>query len=69
MYALQPKHSKLKEEEVKILLNKFNISLGQIPKIKKSDPALPEYANEGDIIKIERKGEKDIVYYRVVVSD
>ena len=69
MYALQPKHSKLKEEEIKTLLEKFNISLGQMPKIKKSDPALPEGVQEGDIIKIERKGEKDTTYYRVVVSD
>jgi len=69
MYASQTKHSKMKEEEVKNLLEKFNISLGQLPKIKISDPALPEGVKEGDVIKIERKNEKDITYYRFVVSD
>lgn len=66
-HILQPKHIILKEEDVDKLLEKFNISLTQLPKIKLDDPALPENSVVGDVIKIERKDEDKIVlYYRVV---
>jgi len=68
MHALQPKHTKLKAEEVKSLLEKYNISLSQLPKIKRDDPALPAGCNIGDVVKIERQiGDKVSYYYRVVV--
>jgi len=68
MHILQPKHSKMKPEEVRKLLSDLNVSLAQLPKIKIEDPALPEKCEVGNIIKIERKsGEKTVVYYRVVV--
>jgi len=67
MHELQPKHTKLKKEEVEKLLNQFNISLSQLPKIKITDPALSEDFDIADVVKIERNfnGEKT-VYYRVV---
>ncbi len=68
MHVLQPKHTKLKKEEVDKLLSDLNISLAQLPKIKITDPALPEGAEIGDIIKIEiNQDEEENVYYRVVV--
>ena len=67
MHIHQPKQSKLKEEEVKELLRKFNISLSQLPKIKQSDPTVPEDCTIGDVLKIERKEEdRSYLYYRVV---
>ena len=67
MHVLQPKHTKLKQEEVDKLLLKLNISLIQLPKIKITDPGLPEDPEIGDIIKIERIiDSKIIIYYRVV---
>lgn len=67
MHTLQPKHIKLKSDEVKSLLAKYNISLSQIPKIKADDPALPENLQRGDVVKIERKHyDKTIFYFRVV---
>lgn len=66
MHALQPKHTKLKAEEVKKLLAKYNISLSQIPKIKIDDPVLGEGVSAGDVFKIERKvGDKTETYFRV----
>ncbi len=69
MHVLQSKHSKLKQEESEELLKRFNVSRLQLPKIKKTDLALPEDAKIGDIVRIERKvderGEK-AEYYRVV---
>ena len=69
MHVLQPKHSKLKQEEVSKLLVKYNISLAQLPKISKEDVAVfPLNANLGDVIKIERKTvEGTEEYFRVVV--
>lgn len=68
MHILQPKHTILKQEEVDKLLDNYNISLAQLPKIKIDDPAIPENASVGDVIKIERKEETgNVIYYRVVI--
>ncbi len=69
MHILQPKHTKLKEKEVQNILEKFNISKAQLPKILLNDPALPEGCEIGDVVKIERKEEDGTVYpyYRVVI--
>ena len=67
MHILQPKHIKLKPDEVKALLDKYNISLSQIPKIKLLDPSTPLGCQLGDVLKIERKeADKIHIYYRVV---
>lgn len=68
MHTLQPKHHKMKNEEVERILDELNISKAQLPKIKQEDPALPEGCEVGNVIKIERKfGEKISLYYRVVI--
>jgi len=68
MHILQPKHIKISSEESKVLLEKLNITMSQLPKIKKRDPALPKDVQIGDIIKVERKTDSGKVnYYRVVV--
>ncbi len=69
MHILQPKHFKVKKEEVEKLLSKFNISLSQFPKISHKDSPLSEFnVVIGDVIKIERKGEEGLQeYFRVVV--
>ena len=69
MHLLQPKHVKLKQSEVNEILKKFNISINQLPRIKKIDKALPLDIKVRDVIKIERKGESGkSFYYRVVVD-
>ena len=68
MHILQPKHTKLKQEEVKKLLEKYNVTVSQLPYIKIDDPAIPQSCAKGDVIKIERKeGDKIVLYFRVVV--
>ena len=68
MHILQPKHTKLSEKDAQALLELYNISKSQLPKILSTDLGLPENCQIGDIIKIERKeGDKTHVYYRVVV--
>lgn len=67
MHILQPKQTKLKPQEVEELTKKFNISVSQLPKIRADDPSLPEGAQRGEVIKIERKsGEEVTNYFRVV---
>ena len=69
MHILQPKHIKLKQEEVEKLLTELNISTIQLPKIKITDPALSQDFKIGDVVKIERKDEetgKIFSYYRIV---
>lgn len=67
MHLLQPKHTKLKPEEVKSLTNDFNISISQLPKIKLTDPSIPEGCQRGDVIKIQRPADGEArLYYRVV---
>ena len=58
----------MKTDEVKSLLEKYNLAISQLPKIRSTDPCVPEGCARGDVLKVERKeGEKIIVYYRVVV--
>lgn len=68
MHILQPKHTKLKPEELKKVLDVYRISVSQLPKIKSTDPCMPEGIERGDVVKIEREsdGEKR-VFYRVVI--
>jgi DNA-directed RNA polymerase I, II, and III subunit RPABC1 len=69
MHILQPKHTKLKQEEVVKLLTKYNISLAQLPKISKEDPSVFDLNPQlGEVVKIERKTEEGSEdYFRVVV--
>ena len=68
MHVLQPKQTKLGQQEARELLSKFNLNANQLPKIKRTDPTLPADIKIGDIIKIERKNENSkTTYYRVVI--
>lgn len=70
-HKLIPKHAKLSDDEVQKLLEQFNISLRQLPKIMKSDPALKTIETKpGDIIKIERVSPTvgKVNFYRVVIN-
>ena len=70
-HILVPKHSKLSETEKKQLFEKYNISLKELPKILKKDPAIADLkVKEGDVIKIERNSPTagKTVYYRGVVN-
>ena len=69
---LVPKHEILDEKEVEKLLQFYNVTPQQLPKIKESDPGIMGLdAKIGDIIKITRN-EISVgrnIYYRIVVRD
>ncbi len=69
-HVLVPKHSKLADKEKDALLKKYNISLLELPKIRKKDPAITGLTvKAGDVIKITRKSltAEETVFYRSVI--
>jgi DNA-directed RNA polymerase subunit H (RpoH/RPB5) len=70
-HNLVPKHVKLSDKEKKQLLEKYNITLNELPKILASDPAVKDLSlKAGDIVKIERKSKTagNTEYYRGVIN-
>ncbi|MFW5990866.1 MAG: DNA-directed RNA polymerase subunit H [Candidatus Nanoarchaeia archaeon] len=71
-HELVPKHTKLNQKEKKALLEKYNMTLANLPKISVNDPAIASLnVKGGDIIKIERESltAGKTVYYRGVTSE
>jgi len=70
-HILIPKHTKLGEKEKKDLLKKYNISLKELPKILKDDPAIASLnVKPGDVIKVIRKSPTagEAIFYRGVTN-
>ncbi len=69
-HFLVPPHEILDETSARDLLMKYGVDRSKLPKIHKTDPALPEGAKPGDIIKITRQSPTAGVttYYRVVIE-
>lgn len=68
---LVPEHAVLSEDEKQKLLEQYNITVKQLPKIFSSDPVVKTLkAKIGDVLKIIRKSVTagTSVYYRVVVK-
>jgi len=68
--SIVPAQVLLTEEEKQQLLQKLNISLRQLPRIKSKDPAAKVLGGKkGDVIKITRRSAVagEYYYYRVVV--
>ncbi len=71
-HILVPKHSKISEKEKKALLEKYDITIRELPKISYKDPALKGLdAKPGDVIKITRSSPTagEAIYYRVVINE
>jgi len=70
-HILVPEHSKLTEKEIQELLEKYNITLNELPKILSIDPAIEKLnTKQGDVIKITRDSPTAgiSIYYRVVIN-
>ncbi len=70
-HILIPKHSKLSDKQKEKVLEEYDISLRELPKISKTDPALSSLsAKPGNVIKITRTSltAGEAVFYRVVVD-
>jgi DNA-directed RNA polymerase subunit H len=69
-HELVPDHSVLDEAEIEGVLEEYDIKKTDLPKIKRADPALPDEAAVGDVIRIERDSRttETAVVYRLVVE-
>ena len=70
-HRLSPKYRVLSEDEVENLLDKYNITKRDLPKIKADDPAVKKIGvQDGSVIEIERKSPTagQAKYYRFIVK-
>ncbi|MCU4744029.1 DNA-directed RNA polymerase subunit H [Halobacteria archaeon AArc-m2/3/4] len=69
-HELVPEHTVLDEEVLEGVLSEYDIDRTDLPKIKRTDPALPDEAEIGDVIKIVRNSRTtdQAVVYRLVVD-
>mgnify|MGYP006310232075 FL=1 len=70
-HELVPDHVLLDDpEEVEEVLAEYDVKRTNLPKIKRTDPALPDEAEVGDVVKIVRNSRTtdEAVVYRLVVS-
>ena len=69
-HELVPDHNVLDEAELEDVMKEYNIRKTELPKIKRSDPALPDEAAVGDVIEIIRDSRTTdrAVVYRLVVE-
>ena len=70
-HELVPDHTVLDDpERVEEVLEEYNVKKTDLPKITRTDPALPDEAEVGDVIHIERDSRTtdQAVVYRLVVE-
>jgi len=69
-HELVPDHSVLDSEELEDVLEEYNIDRTDLPKIKRTDKALPDDAEVGDVVRIVRDSRTTdrAVTYRLVVE-
>ncbi|WP_049926716.1 DNA-directed RNA polymerase subunit H [Halopiger goleimassiliensis] len=69
-HELVPEHTLLEEDELEEVLAEYDIDRTDLPKIKRTDPALPDEAEVGDVVKIVRDSRTtdEAIVYRLVVE-
>ncbi|MFC6873544.1 DNA-directed RNA polymerase subunit H [Halobellus marinus] len=69
-HELVPEHTLIDEEEVESVLQQYDTERANLPKIKRKDPALPDEAEIGDVVKIVRDSRTTdrAVSYRLVIE-
>lgn len=69
-HTLVPTHSVVSDDELDRVLAEYDIKPTDLPRIKRTDPALPADAGVGDVIRIERDSRTTdrAIVYRLVVE-
>lgn len=69
-HELVPDHTVLDEDEANDVLEEYGVKRTSLPKIRRRDPALPDDAEPGDVIRIERDSRTTDVatIYRLVIE-
>jgi DNA-directed RNA polymerase subunit H len=69
-HELVPEHELLDEDVLEEVLVEYDIDRTDLPKIKRRDPALPDGAEPGDVVKVTRDSRTtdQAIVYRLVVE-
>ncbi len=69
-HELVPDHIPIDGDELDAVLDEYGVSRTDLPKIKRNDPALPDGAEPGDVLKIVRESRtaETSISYRLVVE-
>ncbi|WP_372912496.1 DNA-directed RNA polymerase subunit H [Salinigranum sp.] len=69
-HTLVPEHTILDEPEIEEMMAEYDVERVNLPKIRTSDPALPDEAEAGDVVKIVRDSRTTdtAVVYRLVIE-
>jgi DNA-directed RNA polymerase subunit H len=69
-HELVPDHNVLDDPEIEDVMQEYNIRKTDLPKIKRTDPALPSAAEVGDVVEIVRDSRTTdrAMVYRLVVE-
>jgi len=69
-HELVPDHTVLDGDDIEAVMEEYNITKTDLPRIERSDPALPNEAAVGDVVRIERNSRTTdrAVVYRLVVE-
>ncbi|AUV80599.1 DNA-directed RNA polymerase subunit H [Salinigranum rubrum] len=69
-HTLVPEHAILDEPEIEEMMAEYDVERVNLPKIRTSDPALPDEAEAGDVVKIVRDSRTTdtAVVYRLVIE-
>ena len=69
-HELVPDHTVLEDAEIDSVLEEYGLSRTDLPKIKRNDPALPDDAVPGDVLKIVRDSRTTdtAISYRLVIE-
>jgi DNA-directed RNA polymerase subunit H len=69
-HTLVPEHNVLDEPEIEEIMDEYDVERVNLPKIRTSDPALPDEAEVGDVIEIVRDSRTTdrAVVYRLVIE-
>jgi DNA-directed RNA polymerase subunit H len=69
-HELVPDHTIVDEDRVEDVLEEYNITKTDLPKLERLDPATPDEATVGDVVKVTRDSRTtdQAVVYRLVVE-
>ncbi|ERG98642.1 MAG: DNA-directed RNA polymerase, subunit H, RpoH/RPB5 [Haloquadratum sp. J07HQX50] len=69
-HNLVPEHIIIDDDEIQDILDAYDIRRSNLPKIQRRDPALPDEASVGDVVKIVRDSRTTdtAVSYRLVIK-
>ncbi|MCU4802516.1 DNA-directed RNA polymerase subunit H [Halobacteria archaeon HArc-gm2] len=69
-HELVPDHTVVDDEEIEDVLEEYDIKKTDLPKLQRLDPAAPDEASVGDVVRVTRDSRTtdQAVVYRLVVD-